>query len=411
MGPCPKSPDGWRGPRVVIGSIHDMASDAAGREAQLYWLALHLTPGLGARNAYRLVQIFGHPERVFHSSRSELETAVPRLARSVTESMASGVVFEAALEEMRKVEAVGASVLPIQDPRYPQRLKEIFDPPILLYAIGQTELLQEPSIAVVGTRRPTPYGKAAAEKLTKDMVALGVTHVSGMARGVDACSHRGALAGRGGTIAVLGTGVDRPYPRENTKLYEQICSDGLVISQFPMGATAFPQNFPIRNRIISGMTLATLVVEGAQYSGSLITARLALDQGREVMAVPGPITSRPSWGPNLLIKDGAKLVQQAADIVEELSLEVRRNLKPRIAVAAAAAGAESGGSAMVEAISPTGKRVYRLLRVDAAVHIDEIIRQCEDEPSSAVLAALSELELFGAVRQLPGKNFVRTWND
>ena len=388
-----------------------MAADAAGREAQLHWLALHLTPGLGARNAYRLVQIFGHPERVFHSSRSELEAAIPRLPRAVSESLAAGIAFEAAAKEERKAEAAGAAIIPIQDPRYPKTLREIFDPPILLYAIGRAELLDDACVAVVGTRRPTPYGRAVAERLTRELVEKGVTHVSGMARGIDAFSHRGALAGGGATVAVLGTGVDTPYPRENGKLYEEICSAGVVISQFPMGATAFPQNFPVRNRIIAGMSLATLVVEGAQYSGSLITARLALEQGREVMATPGPITSKPSWGPNLLIKDGAKLVQEAADAIEELPLEVRRNLKPRMAAAVAAVGADSAGSGMVEAISQTGKRVFRLLRVDSAVHIDEIIRECEDEPSSAVLAALSELELFGAIRQLPGKNFVRTWND
>jgi len=396
-----------------------MAADKASPEAQLHWLALHLTPGLGARNAYRLVQIFGHPERVLHASASELHAAVPRLPKAVVSSVEAGIAFEDAAVEMRKAEAAGIEIIPTQDPRYPERLKEIDDPPILLYALGRTELLGAASVAVVGTRRPTPYGRAVSERLTRDLVELGVTHVSGMARGIDACSHRGALEAGGDTVAVLGTGVDRPYPRENEKIYREIVKRGLVISQFRLGETPFAQNFPKRNRIISGMSLGTLVVEGAQYSGSLITARLAMEQNREVMAIPGPITSKPSWGPNLLIKDGAKLVQEAADILEELPLEVRLNLRPRMAAAMAAGDEQTGlgeradgqSQASMDMISAAGRKVFRVLRVDEAVHIDAIIRECVDEPAAEVLAALSELELFGGVKQMPGKYFVRTWND
>lgn len=396
-----------------------MAADKASPEAQLHWLALHLTPGLGARNAYRLVQIFGHPERVLHASASELHAAVPRLPKAIVSSVEAGIAFEDAAVEMRKAEAAGIEIIPIQDPRYPDRLKEIDDPPILLYALGRTELLGAASVAVVGTRRPTPYGRAVSEKLARDLVELGVTHVSGMARGIDACSHRGALEAGGDTVAVLGTGVDRPYPRENETIYREIVKRGLVISQFRLGETPFAQNFPKRNRIISGMTLGTLVVEGAQYSGSLITARLAMEQNREVMAIPGPITSKPSWGPNLLIKDGAKLVQEAADILEELPLEVRLKLRPRMAAAMAAGDEQTGdgepadgqSQASMDMISAAGRKVFRVLRVDEAVHIDAIIRECVDEPAAEVLAALSELELFGGVKQMPGKYFVRTWND
>lgn len=400
-----------------------MAAAAASSEAQLHWLALHLTPGLGARSAYRLVQIFGHAERIMHASASEIHAAVPRLPKAVVASVEAGIAFEDAALEQRKAEAAGAVIITIDDPRYPDRLKEIDDPPILLYALGRTDLLKQPSVAVVGTRRPTPYGRAAAEKLSRDIVELGVTHVSGMARGVDACSHRGALAGGGDTVAVLGTGVDRPYPRENQKLYREILERGLVVSQFRMGESPFAQNFPKRNRIIAGVSYATLVVEGAQYSGSLITARLAMEQNREVLAIPGPITSKPSWGPNLLIRDGAKLVQEATDIVEELPYEVRLNLKPRMEAAMAGAegsdgglgdGAEAGdghSTPAMDMISAAGRKVFRVLRVDEAVHIDAIIRECGDEPPAEVLAALSELELFGGVRQMPGKYFVRTWND
>ena len=208
-------------------------------------------------------------------------------------------------------------------------LREIFDPPILLFARGRVELLQSIVLAVVGTRRPTPYGLAVAERLSADLSHAGLTIVSGMARGIDTAAHKGALAAGGDTIAVLGCGVDVVYPSENRKLAAELAVKGLIVSEFPMGTVAFPQNFPIRNRIISGISLGVLVVEGAQYSGSAITAKLAMDQGREVFAVPGNITSKLSWGPNLLIKQGARLVQDWNDVVAELPAESRRHLIDR----------------------------------------------------------------------------------
>ncbi len=385
-----------------------MIANAAGPEAQLHWLALHLTPGLGARNALRLVEIFGHPERVFHASLSEIHVAVPRLPKATAESIHAGIAFEDAADELRKANGAGVAVIPFQDPRYPERLKEIYDPPLLLYARGNTELLDGHQVAVVGTRRPTQYGRAVAEKLGREMGAIGLTVVSGMARGIDAAAHRGALAAGGATVAVLGTGVDQPYPSENRKLYDELAQDGLVVSEFPLGTTPFPQNFPLRNRIISGMSYGVVVIEGAQYSGSLITARLALEQGREVMATPGNITSRHSWGPNLLIKDGAKLIQEAADILEELPMPAREALALRGRRESETAAEQSARQASLfdAKMDPLGSKILTLLRIDEALHIDEIIRKCEDESSSEVLAALSELELFGAAKQLPGKNFV-----
>ena len=385
-----------------------MTAHEAGREAQLHWLALHLTPGLGARSALRLVEIFGHPERVFHSSLSEVLAALPRLPKATAESIHAGIAFEDAADELRKATAGGVEVIPHQDPRYPPRLKQIYDPPLLLYALGRTELLDSHQVAVVGTRRPTQYGRVVAQKLGKEMCSIGLTLVSGMARGIDGAAHRGALDAGGATVAVLGTGVDEPYPRENRKLYDEIKTRGLVISEFPIGTTPFPQNFPLRNRIISGMSYGVVVIEGAQYSGSLITARLALEQGREVMATPGNITNKQSWGPNLLIKDGAKLIQEAADILEELPLPAREALAPTGGGASEQAADHSARQASLFGADadPLGKKILLLLRVDEALHIDEIIRKCEDESSSEVLAALSELELCGIAKQLPGKNFV-----
>ena len=388
-----------------------MTAYEARRETLLYWLALHLTPGLGAQRALRLVKIFGHPEGIFHASLSEMQAAMPQLPKATAESIHAGIAFEDAADEMRKAEGAGVQVVPYQDPRYPARLKEIYDPPLLLYVRGRAELLAGHTVAVVGTRRPTPYGRSVAEKLSRDMVRKGLTHVSGLARGVDAASHAGALEGGGATVAVLGTGVDTPYPKENRKLYEEIVHRGCVVSEFRMGTTPFPQNFPLRNRIISGMSLGVMVVEGAQYSGSLITARLAIEHNREVFAVPGNIVSAQSWGPNLLIKDGAKLVQTADDIVEELPLEIRAELATRAQERRAEAAEDPEKGFDLALASPAAKRVYRVLLLDEARHVDDIIRECGDMAPPQTLAALSELELLGAIRQLPGKTFIRAYPD
>jgi DNA processing protein len=392
-----------------------MTSAPAGQQAQLYWLALHLVPGLGTRNALKLIRHFGDPQRIFHASLSELK-ACAELPLAVAESIHSGITFEDASAEADKAKTIQAEIIPFPDPRYPQRLKEIFDPPILLYARGRVEWLGSHQIAVVGTRRPTPYGRAVAQKLSRELARAGLTIVSGMARGIDTCAHQGALESGGATIAVLGNGVDVAYPRENRKLMDQIAERGLLLSEFSLSSTAFPQNFPIRNRIISGLAYAVLVVEGAQYSGSLITARLALEQGREVLAVPGNITSKPSWGPNLLIKDGAKLIQEASDVVEELPLVVRQELARAAETSpAAAANVETFPNQQASLwqepslSSPLGKKLLALLQVDISQHIDEIIRHCEPAPPADVLSALSELELFGVIKQLPGKHFVRVW--
>lgn len=386
-----------------------MVTAATGRQAQLYWLALHLVPGLGARNALKLIRTFGSPERVFHASLTELRDC--GLREAIAESIHSGTGFEDADAEQNKVEQAGAEIISIHDARYPERLKEIFDPPILLYARGAVECLSGENLAVVGSRRPTPYGMAVARKLSRELTQVGMTVVSGMARGIDSYAHQGALEAGGPTIAVLGCGVDVVYPRENKKLADQIVAKGVIVSEFPMGSTAFPQNFPIRNRVISGLSLGVMVVEGAQYSGSLITARLALDQGREVFAVPGSIVSKPSWGPNLLIKQGASLVQDATDVIEALPLDVKQKLAHAQETAATQAATSSGGQASLweSAVTPLAKKLLPLLQIDQSMHIDEVIRLCEQNSPSEILSALSELELCGLAKQLPGKRFVRVW--
>jgi len=391
-----------------------MSSFVLSREEELYWLALKLVPGLGTRTSAKLLERFRTPQAIFRASRTELETA--GVSGAVAQSIASGITFEDAAGQHEKMAQTGAVLITFGDPRYPQLLREIFDPPIILFARGRVELLESLAVAVVGTRRPTPYGLAVAERLSGDLAHAGLTIVSGMARGVDTASHKGALSGGGDTVAVLGCGVDVVYPAENRKLAAELAVKGLIISEFPMGATAFPQNFPIRNRIISGISLGVLVVEGAQYSGSAITAKLAMDQGREVFAVPGNITNKLAWGPNLLIKQGAKLVQDWNDVVSELPAESRRHLidrgRQRILGEAGASGAGDAASLSGEQAPELGdvaRRLLASLQVDIAVHLDNLLEKVEDTSPSELIAALFELEMLGLVKQLPGKNFVKVW--
>jgi DNA processing protein len=391
-----------------------MLASTLSREEELHWLALRLIPGLGSRTAGKLLERLHTPQQLFRASRTELEAA--GASGAVAQSIASGVTFDDAIAQQEKMLAAGAELVALGDPRYPQKLREIFDPPIVLFARGRVELLQPPVLAVVGTRRPTPYGLAVAERLSADLAHAGLTIASGMARGVDTAAHRGALAAGGDTVAVLGCGVDIVYPSENRKIAAEIAAKGLIVSEFPMGSTAFPQNFPIRNRIISGISEGVLVVEGAQYSGSAITARLALDQGREVFAVPGNITSKPSWGPNLLIKQGAKLVQDWNDVVVELPPETRRHLiekgKNRLLGEGCATSAGEPASLLKDPaaeIGPAAKMALEKLKVDAAVHLDDLLEMVEDTSATELIAALFELEMLGLVKQLPGKNFVKVW--
>jgi DNA processing protein len=387
-----------------------MLAPSLSQDEELHWLALKLIPGLGTRTAGKLIERFRTPQAVIRASRSELEGA--GVSGSVAQSIVSGCSFEDAVVQREKMLETGAVAIPISDPRFPAPLREIFDPPILLFARGRVELLSSLMLGVVGTRRATTYGIAAAEHLAVDLARAGLAIVSGMARGIDTAAHKGALSAGGDTVAVLGCGVDLVYPAENRKLAAELAAKGLLVSEFPMGAPAYPQNFPIRNRIISGMSVGVLVVEGAQYSGSSITARLAMEQGREVFAVPGNITSKVSWGPNLLIKQGAKLVQEWNDVVVELSPDARRRL-------AAASRARLGEPQMeldVETSSeaePSLNGIARLLlgklHVDAATHIDDLLESVEEHSSSELIAALFDLEMLGLVKQLPGKNFVKVW--
>jgi DNA processing protein len=244
------------------------------------------------------------------------------------QSIATGKSLELAQQECAKAAEARANYF-AQRSRISARLKEIYDPPVILFVKGSVDVLSQPGIAMVGTRHPTPYGSGMAERLSTDLAARGLVIISGLARGIDTASHRGAVAAKGKTIAVLGTGIDVMYPKENTRLTEQIVAlGGALITEFPVGTSPTPQNFPIRNRIISGMSAGVLVVEAAEYSGTRITSRLALEQNRDVYAVPGNVTNKNSWGPNTLIKQGAKLVATWEDVWEELPPDVQAALSP-----------------------------------------------------------------------------------
>lgn len=385
------------------------------QEEILHWLALRLIPGLGPRSACKLVERYRTPQAVFRASRSELEGL--GLSGSIAQSISSGCTFEDAVLQQERMLQAGAALVAFTDPRYPQKLREIYDPPPVLFVRGRVELLAAVNVALVGTRRPTPYGTAVTERLAADLARAGVTVVSGMARGIDTAAHKGALAADGATIAVFGCGVDVIYPSENRKLASEIADKGLLVSEFPMGAPAYPQNFPIRNRIISGLSSGVVVVEGAQYSGSAITAKLALDQGRELFAVPGNVTSRMSWGPNLLIKQGARLLQDWNDVVAGLPLRDRQRLaeatQPRLwqesQCAEDTAARPQTAELPLGPLAGVASKLLEILKVDSATHIDDLMALLEDVSSSEVIAALFELEMLGLIKQMPGRNFVKSW--
>ncbi len=392
------------------------------QDDKIHWLALRMAPGLGTRKAGQLISIFRTPQAVFQASRSELEAA--GLAPAVAQSIASGCAFEDAAAQNEKLLQAGAELIPITHPSYPPRLKEIFDPPPLLYARGRTELLGSLMLGVVGTRRPTAYGTAVATRLSQDLASAGLTIVSGMARGIDSAAHRAALECGGDTVAVFGCGVDELYPVENRKLAKEIADRGLIISEFPLGTPPYPQNFPVRNRIVSGMSAGVLVVEGGEYSGSAITAKLAAEFNREIFAVPGNITSKMSWGPNLLIKQGAKLVQEWSDVVAELSAEDRRRLSGRFRkqlnlnenlddnpgpVTSGTIPASYSTEPVPEAMKVVAKAVLAVLAPDSPVSLDHLIETVQGCSTSEVIAVLFDLEMAGLVRQLPGKSFLKVW--
>jgi DNA processing protein len=369
-------------------------------DASLPWLALTMTQGIAARLSARLLDEFGSPDEVFRAPLPHLERC--NLPAAVAQAVHNKQAFKRAERELAQIRGIeNLRLISRTDPEYPPTLLEIYDPPALLYVRGNAEVLTEVSIGVVGTRRPTLYGTQMAERLGRELAARGLVVVSGLARGVDAISHQGAMAVGGRAIGVLGTGVNVCYPKENKKLFEKVLERGAIISEFPLGTHPSPENFPIRNRIVAGMPVGVVVVEGAQYSGSLITARLAIEFGREVFGVPGNVTQPVSFAPNLLIRQGAKLVTNGDDIVEDLPTPIRARL-----VSAEAPGAEQRNLLAAACLNSSEKKIYELLNTDEPVHIDDIMER-SGLNSPEVLATLFDLEMKGIVRQLPGKQFAK----
>jgi DNA processing protein len=360
-------------------------------EEVFYWLALSLTPGIGSTLMRRLLDRFNTPEAVFHAPMKEL-SKIEGLGEKVAQEIRKGPLEKVVERELSLLREVGGRVITLKDEEYPKRLKDIYDPPALLYVRGELKKEDEFAISIVGSRKTTPYGRWFTEKVSQELARHGVTIVSGMARGIDSLAHWGAISGGGRTIAVLGCGVDVIYPSENRNLFAKMIDRGAILSEFPMGSPPEGGHFPRRNRIISGLSLGVVVVQASEKSGSLITAGYALEQGREVFAVPGNVGTESSRGTHRLIKEGAKLVESSEDILEEILPQWRR-------------GGEA--TSKVEAPRPDlpeEERVLYELLGETPLHIDVMIRESRLDPGK-VSSLLLNLELKGLVSQWPGKCF------
>ena len=362
-------------------------------ERQIAWLALNLAFWDNLKLLKSLLDRFPDPAAALRAAPTHLSGLGFEGARA--DRIASPGLAEAAHKEFDRLKKKGYSLVTFEDNEYPVYLREIFDPPPVLYCAGRPEALQGPAVAIVGSRRPSPYGRAVAEKLAADLASRGIVIVSGMALGVDTIAHWGAL-NEGRTIAVLGSGLDEVYPKDNRRLFDKIAESGAVVSEFPLGTPPFAANFPRRNRIISGLARAVVVVEATLGSGSLITAAFALEQNREVMAVPGNVTSDMSRGTNGLIKRGAKLVEGWEDVAEELPSPLREALLAQ----------REGVTPPLPLLTDGEAEVYRLLKTDEALSI-EALTGMSDRSVSELLVLLLDLELKGAVVARAGQLYQR----
>ena len=352
-----------------------------------YWLGFSLIPGIGPVRVRRLLDYFGDLETAWSAPSAELARA--GLDARAVESLVSRRGRIDLDAERAKLDAMGVALVTLDDASYPERLRQIYGPPIVLYLRGEMRPTDDLAIAIVGTRRASPYGRQAAERISADLVAGGATIVSGLARGIDTCAHRAALDAGGRTIAVLGCGVDVAYPAENARLADEIAERGAIVAEYPLGTPPDAANFPARNRIISGMARGTLVVEAGDTSGALITARFAAEQGREVFAVPGGIFAPQSRGTNRLIQEGARLVSSGRDILEELQLEaVGRQLELRDLLPA-----DEVERVVLRLLGPEGR------------HVDDITR-ASDLSAAQVGATLTMLEIKGLARHVGGMCYV-----
>jgi DNA processing protein len=370
------------------------------------WIALNMTPGVGPRAATKLLERFGSANSIFHARRAELESL--RIKPETIESLIKREFFDKAETELKRVKDIGGDVLILDDGSYPHLLREIDDPPPVLYVKGDWQAcFDQPGIGVIGSRLCSTYGENASEMLSRDLASRGLTVVSGLARGIDTAAHRGAMRGQGRTIAVMGTGIDSVYPKENNGLVREIlASGGCLVTQFPLGTPPLKDNFPYRNRIISGLSLGVLIVEASERSGSLITARLASEQNREVLAVPGNITSGNSFGTNYLIKSGAKLVQQWQDVVAELPSEIAASILPPKIDKTAPDISERKPDVVPADLTTNERKVWALLTPDESTHID-ILLETSGLSFGDLNTVLVALDIRDLIRVLPGKNYAR----
>ena len=360
---------------------------------RIYWVGLNLVLAENLRAARKVVDHFPAIGDVFKASKRELISS--GVGEETAQALTSPKLLDQACREIERVEKRNFSILTYEDRGYPEYLREIFDPPYVLYCAGRVEVLKAPAVSIVGARKPSAYGRAVAERLARDLASRGLVIVSGLARGVDSIAHWGALEG-GKTVAVLGSGLETLYPRENRGLFEKIVEQGAVVTEFPPESPPLGFHFPIRNRIISGLSLAVVVVEATKRSGSLISARLALEQNREVMAVPGNITSALSRGTNWLIQTGAKLVESWEDVAEELPSPIREKILCQ----------KEEEMEELPSLSAQEKKVFEILKPDSLTHVDELIEET-DYSVSETLSFLLNLELKGLIFQRPGKYFQR----
>ncbi len=360
---------------------------------QLFWLALNNLVSAGLLSAKRALRLFDSEDRLFSPEDDWL--SFYKIGSAAREKLISGELLDFANEELEKLGKKEYTLITFEETRYPQLLREIVEPPLVLYCHGQPEVLSWASVAVVGSRRPTPYGRIIAGKFSEELAAAGLVVISGLARGVDTLAHRGALNG-GRTVAVLGSGLEKIYPKENRMLVEKIAEEGAVVTEFPLDSEPLGFHFPMRNRVISGLALACLVIEGSLRSGALITARLANDQGREVLAVPGPIDSELSQGPNYLIKQGAKLVESVEDILTELPEPWQEAALSRLAKKKSARPELQGRE----------KQVYEALPANSVIHIDDLSDKIQIAVAE-LLTILLSLEMKEMVVQEAGKCFRR----
>lgn len=358
------------------------------------WFRLKSTPGVGNLLYKRLIDVFHSPENVIHAPRKDL-LQVEGLSDRLITAIKRHTLPESVKKELEKVQQKGIKILTLTDADYPALLLEIPDPPPCLYVYGRISATQK-NISIVGSRNATQYGLDTTQRLARDLSSFGITIVSGMARGIDTAAHEGALMAHGKTIAVLGSGLERIYPRENETLFHRIAETGAVISEFPLNAEPEAHHFPMRNRIISGLSLGTVIVEATLRSGSLITARLAAEQNREVFAVPGSINSFKSTGTHTLIKQGAKLVEQAGDIIDEISHWMDHSVSE-------GSNTLDVSTAPEPPLSPLETSVLHALE-HYPLHIDDLIRKLGMAPSD-LSSTLLCLELKGVVQQDPGKLF------